>query len=60
MPRELRCGDLIPGCDFMARDTHDSEVMRKTAEHAKRAHGMAAIAMEVEKKARAAIRDVAS
>ena len=60
MPRELRCGDLIPGCDFMARGTHDSEVMKKTAEHAKRAHGMAAIAMEVEKKARAAIRDVAS
>jgi predicted small metal-binding protein len=34
--------------------------MRKTAEHAKRAHRMIAIAMEVERKARAAIRDVAA
>jgi predicted small metal-binding protein len=50
----------MPGCDFVAQGTHDSEVMKKAAEHAKRAHGMAAIAMEVEKKARAAIRDVAA
>ena len=58
MARELRCADLIPGCDFVAQGTHDSDVMMKTAEHAKRVHRMAAIAMEVEKKAREAIRDV--
>jgi predicted small metal-binding protein len=34
--------------------------MRKAAEHAKRAHRMIAIAMEVERKARSAIRDVAA
>jgi len=60
MARELRCADLIPGCDFVAQGTHDSEVMKKTAEHARRAHRMVAIAMEVERKARAAIRDVAA
>jgi predicted small metal-binding protein len=60
MTRELRCADLIPGCDFVAQGTRDSEVMKKAAEHAKRAHRMVAIAMEVEKKARAAIRDVAA
>jgi predicted small metal-binding protein len=48
----------MPGCTFVAQGMSDSEVMKKTAEHAKRAHGMAAIAMELEKKARAAIRDV--
>ena len=58
MARELRCADLIPGCDFVAQGTHDSDVMQKAAEHAKRAHKMAAISMEVEKKAREAIRDV--
>jgi predicted small metal-binding protein len=58
MTRELRCADLIPGCDFVAHGTHDSDVMKKAAEHAKRAHRMIAIGMEVEKKARAAIRDV--
>ena len=60
MARELRCADLIPGCDFVAQGTRDSEVMKKTAEHAKRAHRMIAIAMEVERKVRAAIRDVAA
>ena len=60
MARELRCADLMPGCDFVAQGAHDSDVMKKTAEHAKRVHKMIAIAMEVEKKARAAIRDVAA
>jgi len=55
--RELRCADLIPGCDFVAQGKDDSEVMRKVAEHAKRAHRMAAISMELERKARAAIRN---
>ena len=58
--RELRCADLMAGCNFVARGKDDSEVMKKTAEHAKRAHRMVAIAMEVERKARAAIRDVAA
>lgn len=57
MARELRCADLIPGCDFVARGEYDSDVMKKTAAHAKSAHRMLALAMEVEKKARAAIRD---
>ncbi|PYN34651.1 MAG: hypothetical protein DME01_14315 [Candidatus Rokuibacteriota bacterium] len=60
MTRELRCADLIPGCDFVAQGTSDSDVMKKAAEHARRAHRMVAISMEVEKKARAAIRDVAA
>ncbi|PYN28199.1 MAG: hypothetical protein DMD99_00345 [Candidatus Rokuibacteriota bacterium] len=58
--RELRCADLMPGCDFVAQGKDDSEVMRKAAEHAKSVHRMAAISMEVERKARAAIRDAGS
>ena len=60
MTRELRCAELIPGCDFVAQGMRDSEVMKKAAEHAKRVHGMVAMAIEVERKARAAIRDVAA
>ena len=55
--RELRCVDLMPGCNFVAQGKDDSEVMKKAAEHAKSVHKMAAISMEVEKQARAAIRD---
>ena len=57
MARELRCADLIPGCDFVVQGTRDSEVMKKAAEHAKSVHKMVAISMEVEKQARAAIRN---
>jgi predicted small metal-binding protein len=60
MRRELRCADLVPGCDFVAQGADDSDVMKKTAVHAKGAHRMIAIAMELERKARAAIRDVAA
>jgi predicted small metal-binding protein len=54
--RELRCADLMAGCDFVAQGKDDSEVMKKTAAHAKSVHKMLAISMDVEKKARASIR----
>ena len=57
MMRALSCADLMPGCDFVAQGKDDSEVMKKTAEHAKSVHKMVVISMDVEKKARAAIRD---
>jgi predicted small metal-binding protein len=47
----------MPGCSFVAQGKDDSEVMKKTAEHAKSVHKMVAIAMNVEKKARASIHD---
>lgn len=57
MTRELKCADLMPGCNFVAEGKDDSEVMKRTAEHTKSAHKMIALSMEVERKARAAIRD---
>jgi predicted small metal-binding protein len=57
MARALRCADLRPGCTFVARGEDDGEVMKKAAEHAKSVHKMVAISMDVERKARAAIRD---
>jgi len=59
MVRELRCSDLMPDCSFVAQGKDDSEVMKKTAVHAKSVHKMLAISMDVEKKARASIRDAA-
>jgi len=48
----------MPGCDFVAQGKDDSEVMQKAAEHAKSVHKMVAISMDIERKARAAIRAV--
>jgi predicted small metal-binding protein len=57
MAKELRCGDLMPGCNFVAHGNTTDEVMRKAAEHAKKDHGLATIPPDVAKKAQAAIRD---
>ncbi len=57
MPKELRCSDLNPGCDFVAKGKDENEVMQKAAEHAKHDHGMAVISPDVERKARTAIRE---
>ncbi len=55
--KELRCGDLMPGCNFVAEGKDVNEVMAKAADHAKKDHGMTTIPPDVAKKAQAAIRD---
>lgn len=55
--KELRCGDLVPGCNFVAEGKDVNEVMAKAADHAKKDHGMTTIPPDVAKKAQAAIRD---
>jgi predicted small metal-binding protein len=56
--RELRCADAgMKDCKFVAQGKDDAEVMKKAGEHAKTAHGMTAIPPDVERKAKAAIRD---
>lgn len=51
------CGDLMKGCDFVARGATEDEVMKQAAEHAKTAHGMQTIPSDMAQKVKAAIRD---
>lgn len=57
MPKILKCGDVVPGCNFVAEGKDVTEVMAKGAEHAKTAHGMTAIPPDIAKKVQAAIKD---
>lgn len=57
MPKILRCGDLMPGCNAVVEGKDIAEVMAKAAEHAKKAHGMATIPPDVAAKVKAAIKD---
>lgn len=50
--------DLMPGRKVVVDGTDEEEVMRKTADHAKRDHNLSTIPPDVAAKARAAIRDV--
>jgi predicted small metal-binding protein len=57
MAKQLKCGDLMPGCKFVAEGKDVAEVMQKGAEHAKTAHGITTIPPEMMKKVQAAIKD---
>jgi len=37
--RLFECGSLVPGCDWHTRADSDAEVIRRTVEHMKQAHG---------------------
>ena len=57
MAKQLRCGDLMPGCNAVIEGKDEAEVMAKGAEHAKQAHGMTTIPADVAQKVKAAIRE---
>ena len=57
MAKQLRCGDLMPGCNAVIEGKDEAEVMAKGAEHAKQAHGMSSIPPDVAQQVKAAIRD---
>ena len=57
MAKILKCGDLMPGCNFVVEGQDEAEVMAKGAQHAKQAHGMASIPPEVVARIKVAIKD---
>jgi predicted small metal-binding protein len=57
MAKVLKCGDLMPGCNFVAEGKDVAEVMAKGAEHAKTAHGVSTIPPDLAQKVQAAIKD---
>jgi len=38
--KQVRCGDIVPGCDFKARAETEPELLQKVAEHAREVHGI--------------------
>jgi predicted small metal-binding protein len=57
MAKELRCGDLMPGCNAVIEGKDEAEVMAKGVEHAKTAHKMTTIPPDMAAKVKAAIKD---
>ncbi len=58
MAKELRCGDVVPGCDAVLRAETDAELMAKGAAHAKEAHNIDEMTPDVVAKVKAAIKSV--
>ena len=57
MAKVLKCGDVVPGCDYEMRGNSEEEVLQRAAEHAKADHGMDNVPPEILDKVRGAIRD---
>ncbi len=57
MAKELRCGDVVPGCDYVARADTEGDVLQKAAEHAREVHGLEKLDEATVAKVKAAIHD---
>jgi predicted small metal-binding protein len=57
MAKELRCGELMPGCKAVIEGKDEAEVMARGVEHAKKDHGLAQIPPDLAAKVRSAIRE---
>ena len=55
--KEIACGDVVPGCDFVARAETESELLRKVAAHAREAHGIRDVTPELIEQVKSKIQD---
>lgn len=57
MSKQLKCGDLMPGCTRVIEGKDEADVMAKAAEHAKADHNVTTVSPDLADKIRRAIRD---
>jgi predicted small metal-binding protein len=58
MAKQMRCADVVPGCDYTAWAETEEELMELVVAHARTAHGIEEVTPEVAEKVQAAIEDV--
>lgn len=57
MGKSLACGDVMPGCNFVAKGATEQEVLQLAGKHAAEKHGLNHPPPEVLAKVKAAIKD---
>jgi predicted small metal-binding protein len=56
--KQFKCGDVVPGCQWVTRSDDDQELMQEIGAHARDAHGMDEVPPEVVDQIRAVITEV--
>jgi predicted small metal-binding protein len=56
MAKELRCGELVPGCATVITGQDEADVLRQAASHAVEDHNMT-VTPELAEKVKAAIKE---
>lgn len=57
MRKMLECGQIVPGCNFVAHGETEDDIMMKAAEHARSAHGIERMSEPLREKIRSVIKD---
>lgn len=57
MAKQLKCGDLMPGCDFSVTAETEEDVLKAAAAHAQEVHGLD-VTPELAEQVKAKIRDI--
>ena len=56
--KQFRCGDVVPGCQWVTRSADENELFEEIHSHAREAHGMDEVQPEVVDAIRAVITEV--
>jgi predicted small metal-binding protein len=56
--KQFRCGDVVPGCQWITRNEDETELLEEIQSHAREAHGMDEVPPEVEDAIRGVITEV--
>jgi predicted small metal-binding protein len=56
--KEFRCGDVVLGCEWVARNDDENELLAEISSHAREAHGMDEVPPEVVDQIHAVITEV--
>jgi predicted small metal-binding protein len=58
MAKQIACGDVMPGCTFVAKADTTDDLMHHVVSHVAAVHGITEITPEVQAKVAAAVREV--
>jgi predicted small metal-binding protein len=56
--KQFRCGDVVPGCQWVTRSDDEHELFSRIGDHAQAAHGMDEVPPEVVDQIHQAITEV--
>jgi predicted small metal-binding protein len=56
--KQFRCGDVVPGCQWVTRNEDETELFEEISSHARETHGMDEVPPEVVAQIQAVITEV--
>jgi predicted small metal-binding protein len=56
--KQFKCGDVVPGCQWVTRNEDENQMLEEISSHARDAHGMDEVPQEVVDQIHAVITEV--